>query len=98
MPRTLIFDHPTPAALADLLRQQLFRGDDDESDEEKVWSSLRSIPLAELRRIGLLDKLLLLAGAPESVGAEPVIDKIDSLSPEALVAMALQATDDEGAE
>ncbi|MGD1283932.1 type I polyketide synthase [Mycobacterium seoulense] len=97
LPRTLIFDYPTPAALADLLRQQLFRGDDGESDEEKVWSSLRRIPLAELRRTGLLDKLLLLTGESESAGAEPEIDMIDSLSPEALVAMALHSTDDEGA-
>ncbi|UXA04375.1 acyltransferase domain-containing protein [Mycobacterium sp. SMC-2] len=93
--RTLIFDYPTPAALADHLRQQLFRGDDRESDEEKVWSSLRRIPLAELRRTGLLDKLLLLAGGPESVVAEPVTDLIDSLSPDALIAMALKNEDAE---
>ncbi|OBG94188.1 polyketide synthase [Mycobacterium sp. E3251] len=96
--RTLIFDYPTPAALADHLRRQLFRGEDDESDEEKVWSTLRGIPLAELRRTGLLDKLLLLAGGPESVVAEPVIDMIDSLSPDALIAMALNSGDDEDAE
>ncbi|WP_322861109.1 beta-ketoacyl synthase N-terminal-like domain-containing protein [Mycobacterium europaeum] len=95
--RTLIFDYPTPAALADHLRQQLFRGEDDRSDEDKLWSSLRSIPVAELRRTGLLDKLLLLAGGPESVAAEPVItgDEIDSLTPDALIAMALNAGDDE---
>lgn len=62
-----------------------------------MWSSLRRIPLAELRRTGLLDKLLLLTGEAESPGAEPEIDMIDSLSPEALVAMALHSTDDEGA-
>ncbi len=96
--RTMIFDHPTPAALADQLRQQLFRSEHEESDEEKVWSSLRRIPLAELRRTGLLDKLLLLAGGPENVVAEPVIDMIDSLSPDALIAMALNSTDDQDAE
>ena len=96
--RTMIFDYPTPAALADQLRQQLFRGDHDESDEEKVWSSLRRIPLAELRRTGLLDKLLLLAGEPENVVAEPVNDMIDSLSADALIAMALNPGDDEDAE
>ncbi|MGZ4529986.1 MAG: acyltransferase domain-containing protein, partial [Mycobacterium sp.] len=96
--RTMIFDYPTPAALADQLRRQLFRGDHEESDEEKVWSALGRIPLAELRRTGLLDKLLLLAGGPENVVAEPVIDMIDSLSPDALIAMALNSTDDEDAE
>ncbi|MBI2693421.1 type I polyketide synthase [Mycobacterium nebraskense] len=96
--RTMIFDYPTPAALADHLRRQLFRGDDGESDEEKLWSSLRKIPLAELRRTGMLDKLLLLAGGPENVVAEPVNDMIDSLSPDALIAMALNSGDDEDAE
>ena len=97
--RTMIFDYPTPATLADHLRQQLFRGDDDESDEEKLWSSLRKIPLAELRRTGLLDKLLLLAGGPESVVAEPVNDDmIDSLSADALIAMALDSGEDKDAE
>mgnify|MGYP005809890947 CR=1 FL=1 len=96
--RSLIFDYPTPEALADHLRRQLFRGEDDQSDEEKVWSALRRIPLAELRRTGLLDKLLLLAGGPETVVAEPVIDMIDSLSPDALIAMALNSADDEDAE
>ncbi|WP_231640328.1 acyl carrier protein, partial [Mycobacterium sp. UM_3] len=95
--RTLIFDYPSPAQLAEHLRQQLFRGDRGESDEEKLWSALRTIPIAELRRTGLLDKLLLLAGRPEDVGAEPVTDMIDSLSPEALIAMALNAGEDEDA-
>ncbi len=96
--RTMIFDYPTPAALADRLRQQLFRVDGDESDEDKLWSSLRRIPLAELRRTGLLDKLLLLAGEPESVANEPVTgdDAIDSLSADALIAMALHSTEEEG--
>ncbi|WP_374021534.1 type I polyketide synthase [Mycobacterium sp. HNNTM2301] len=93
--RTLIFDYPTPAALADHLRQQLFRGEDRESEEERVWSALRSIPLAELRRTGLLDKLLLLARGAENVVAEPVTDLIDELSPDALIAMALKNQDTE---
>ena len=37
----------------------------------------------------LLDKLLLLASGPENVVAEPVNDMIDSLSADALIAMAL---------
>lgn len=93
--RTLIFDYPTPAALADHLRQQLFRGPGQESDGERVWSSLRGIPLAELRRTGLLDKLLLLAGGAENVVAESVTDPIDELSPDALIAMALKNQDAE---
>ncbi|HTQ19992.1 type I polyketide synthase [Mycobacterium sp.] len=91
--RTLIFDYPTPTALADHLAQQLLHGHGAESDEEKIWSSLRKIPLHELRRTGLLDKLLLLAGGTEKQDPDPTRsdDVIDSLSPDALIAMVLSA-------
>ncbi|OMC11778.1 type I polyketide synthase [Mycobacterium sp. SP-6446] len=93
--RTLIFDYPTPAALAVYL-QQLLHGD-HESDDEKIWSTLRKIPLQELRRTGLLDKLLLLAGESEKVVPDSTVsdDVIDSLSPDALIAMALHQDDDD---
>jgi hypothetical protein len=95
----LIFDYPTPAALAHHLRQQLLHLD-DESDDEKVWSQLRKISLHELRRTGLLDKLLFLANGPNNSFAEHAVgaDIIDSLSPEALIAMALNSGDDEDVE
>jgi len=98
--RTLIFDYPTPAALADHLRQQLLHADDDESDDEKIWSALRKIPLHELRRTGLLDKLLFLADGSNGTEADHAVsaDIIDSLSPEALIAMALNSRDDEDVE
>ncbi|OBK49886.1 type I polyketide synthase [Mycobacterium sp. 1081908.1] len=91
--RTLVFDYPNPAALADHLARQLLRGEAEESDEEKVWSALRKIPLHELRRTGLLDKLLLLAGDPEKSIADSTVtdDAIDSLTPDALIALALDA-------
>ncbi len=91
--RTLIFDFPTPSALADHLRRQLLHNDRDDSDDEKIWASLRKIPLRELRRTGLLDKLLLLAGESEMPLDNPEVsnDIIDSLSPDALIAMALES-------
>ncbi len=95
--RTLVFDYPTPTALADHLRQQLLHDDHDESDDEKIWSSLRKIPLSDLRRTGLLDKLLILAGGPQNGLPDPTVsgDIIDSLSPDALIAMALNVYDEE---
>ncbi|OBA60950.1 polyketide synthase [Mycobacterium sp. 1100029.7] len=89
--RTLIFDFPTPLALADQLRRQLLHEDREDSDAEKTWALLRRIPLRELRRTGLLDKLLVLAGEPESRPAAHSDDLIDSLSADALIAMALEA-------
>ncbi|OBB81205.1 polyketide synthase [Mycobacterium colombiense] len=98
--RTLIFDYPTPAALADHLRRQLLHYEPAESDEEKIWSALRKIPVRELRRTGLLEKLLLLAGTPETPVAEANAgaDDIDALSPDALIAMALSSADEEDTE
>ncbi|WAJ42451.1 type I polyketide synthase [Mycobacterium sp. Aquia_216] len=100
LPRTLIFDFPSPSALADHLRRQLLHEDRDESDDDEMWSALRKIPLRELRRTGLLDKLLLLAGESEMALDEPAVsnDTIDSLSPDALIAMALESDKADDAE
>jgi acyl transferase domain-containing protein len=91
--RTLVFDYPNPAALADHLAQQLLHGEHEKSDDEKIRSALKKIPLHDLRRTGLLDKLLALAGDPENPRAQSAIteDTIDSLSPGALIALALDA-------
>ncbi len=95
--RTLIFDYPTPAALADHLAHELLLGHHKESEDDKIWSVLRRIPVHELQRTGLLDKLLLLAGTPEGPSEEPSVsdDVIDALSPDALIAMALQQSEDD---
>jgi acyl transferase domain-containing protein len=93
--RTLIFDYPTPTALADHLAEELLVGHRKESEEEKIRSALRKIPLRELQRTGLLDKLLRLSGTSERSSVEPTVgdDVIDALSPDALIAMALKEAD-----
>nr|CAO85896.1 protein modular polyketide synthase NorA' [Streptomyces orinoci] len=96
LPPTLVFDHPTPAALAGHLSTRL-APDDDPPDaphdsEREVRRALAAIPLTRLRDAGLLDALLELAGRP-AAGAAPPDDgepgSIDRLDAEGLLAMAL---------
>ncbi|MFI9724512.1 type I polyketide synthase [Streptomyces sp. NPDC052396] len=96
LPPTLVFDHPTPGALAGHLDGQLAPGD-AESDaqrdtEHQVRQALAGIPLARLRDAGLLDALLDLAGRPAAAAARPKdaeTGSIDRLDAEGLLAMAL---------
>ncbi|OBK98317.1 polyketide synthase [Mycobacterium asiaticum] len=93
--RTLIFDYPTPAKLAEHLGRQLYDETPDESGEGEIRRLLSHIPIGELRRAGLLDKLLLLADRPQDASSTPFLteDAIDALSPEALIAMALDSVE-----
>lgn len=96
--RTLIFDYPSPTALAGYLGQQLSCIRHEETDEEKIRTLLRTIPIRQLRRTGLLEKLLLLAGqsGTSMVAATASDEAIDSLSPDVLIAMALNPEDENG--
>ncbi|WP_415823712.1 beta-ketoacyl reductase, partial [Mycobacterium basiliense] len=108
----VIFDYPTPTTLAGYLRQQVIgkshAGDGKPlaSDDEEVWSVLRTIPIKDLRETGLLDQLLGLAtqsvrpridqkdlrGENRPAHRQDILDVVDVLSPEDLVAMALGKT------
>jgi acyl carrier protein len=88
---TLIFDYPTPTTLANHFAKRLPVNTRSGSDDERVWSILRMIPISDLRDAGLLDKLFVLAGESQKRHTnERVADAaIDALSPEDLIAMAL---------
>ncbi|GAB1818042.1 type I polyketide synthase [Herbidospora sp. RD11066] len=90
LPKTLIFDYPTPAALASYILGLLFEAEDPE--DARLRAALLSLPLARLREAGLAETLLRLA---EGRAAEETDDSelIDEMDTEALIRMALETTD-----
>ncbi|MFF9206666.1 type I polyketide synthase [Streptomyces sp. NPDC014986] len=105
---TLVFDHPTPAALAEHILGELLPGDTpggESTDENALRAVLASVSLDRLREIGVLEPLLKLAGraqAPaagaqaEGTGAEDVSDaSIDAMEVDDLVQAALNGNLDE---
>jgi polyketide synthase 12 len=92
---TLIFDYPTPAAVARHLLDNFQGADTDRDpgtngiDEEDVRQILAAIPISRLREAGILDTLLGLADAPGSAVATeaeiPTPTSIDTMDVETLV-------------
>ncbi|WP_329093494.1 type I polyketide synthase [Streptosporangium sp. NBC_01469] len=98
LPPTLVFDHPTPDALAGHLRSKLAvstsTGPVDDGRDTTVRDALASIPISRLRRSGLLGPLLQLAGAPsEQPGTHDddhdEADEFDGMAADDLIRMAL---------
>ncbi|SOJ55233.1 Phenolphthiocerol synthesis polyketide synthase type I Pks15/1 [Mycobacterium simulans] len=103
---TLTFDYPTPTELAQHFGLQLNADHHPKScggesgisgsDDEELWSIIKTIPISELRVTGILDQLLRLANATTT----PTSDRkdldhkelervIDSSTPEELLTIVL---------
>jgi acyl carrier protein len=102
LPTALVFDYPTPTALAGEIKTQLFgAGSGDGSDpadpDAGIRATLASIPPARLRKAGLLDMVLRLAedggeqpsGTDTAPEAESLLDDLDA---ESLLRLASDST------
>ena len=96
MPAAVVFDYPTPAALAEHLRVLISGrakadGDSADGEEATLRAALAGIPLARLRNAGILEMLLHLAS--EDADGKPEIGRtgeIDAMGAEDLVKIALK--------
>jgi acyl transferase domain-containing protein/NAD(P)-dependent dehydrogenase (short-subunit alcohol dehydrogenase family)/acyl carrier protein len=102
LPATVVFDHPSSAALATHLLAAVAPSDGggpaSESQEVEIRQALASIPLARLRQAGLIDPLLRLTGVDEE--AEAVVEEdeaelIDAMGVEDLIRKSTEGLADE---
>ena len=100
LPPTLVFDCPTPTALAEFLVTEVCGAGDAEPDadpaEERIRRALAAVPLSRLRDAGLLDSLLGLLDPDEPAAAQEDgadAGSIDAMDVDSLIQTALGNAD-----
>ncbi|WP_086821560.1 type I polyketide synthase [Allokutzneria sp. NRRL B-24872] len=90
LPATLVFDFPSPQALAEHVRESLFPAVVADTDEE-LRRMVASVSLESLREAGLLESVLSLAGK-QSAAKTPAgsATSIDDMDIDSLVDLALE--------
>ncbi|GGW72950.1 type I polyketide synthase [Streptomyces xantholiticus] len=92
LPATVVFDHPSPAAIARHLLPEIVPDSAarPRSEQDEIRALLTSIPLDRLRRAGLLDTLRELADndLPEAAPEDGDSASIDDMDAETLIRMA----------
>ncbi|MEU7183555.1 type I polyketide synthase, partial [Streptomyces celluloflavus] len=93
---TLVFDHPTPAALGAHVLQQLVpeEGPMTDHDETEIRAVLASVPIDRLRDSGVLEPLLRLVGRDTPPAPDASGEAIDSMAVADLVRAALNGQTD----
>ena len=93
LPTTLVFDHPTPLAVAQYVVPVAMPGAATagrrNTEEDEIREALASIPISRLHKAGLLDTLLELANgdSDDATSATGSAESIDEMDAEALIRM-----------
>jgi polyketide synthase 12 len=92
LPAAVVFDHPTPTALARHIRTLITGPETGDRDdiESGLREALASIPIDRLREAGILEILLKMAGDPAHPGMSRTRE-IDDMDAEDLIKIALNS-------